>query len=78
MAGFAVIKVTKDITVARQWATTRALLRAEQPVLLAAPRSQLQGLLQSRVARQILDKGEEVILRRDFSKVGPGIFRRLE
>lgn len=70
--------MTNDLSVTRDWAKWRGITRSEEPVILAAPGSQLEGLLRSRVPGQILDAGEQVILRRDFPKVGPGIFKRIE
>lgn len=70
--------VTTRLEDARGYAVGRGLLRSEEPVVLAAPRSQLEGLLHSKVWGKSLEPNELRILPQDFSKVGPDVFKRIE
>ncbi len=70
--------VTTRLDDARGFAIGRALDRAEEPVILAAPRSQLEGIMHSKIRGVPLDPNELRILPKDFSKVGPGVFKRIE
>jgi RHS repeat-associated protein len=70
--------VTTRLDDARGFARGRSLLRGEDPVVLGARRADLDSVLHSRVPGITLDPGELRILRKDFKRVGPGVFRRIE